>query len=294
MLMTIKQLQVKYGKQTALKIDRPIIFEKGDHIGVIGSNGAGKTTLVNALLGLIPYEGRILTQLKPEQMAVHMQQNEYVSTVPVKCIMEAILNTKINENRELQELISFFDFESCLTKRFNTLSGGQKQKFTIIMVMMQKAELTFYDEVTSGLDFETRQRLMEKMVKWYQDKDDTLVVISHYYEELEQMADKLLILDEGKVIAYGKKEELFETYCGKAVFVLDNNPENRKFSEGIRKLKAPDHLIALSCNDSRQEEELAVTLIRNNVDFKRSHSDIEMIFSNAREAFYAERGGAER
>ena len=121
MLMTIKQLQVKYGKQTALKIDRPIIFEKGEHIGVIGSNGAGKTTLVNALLGLIPYEGRSLTQLKPEQMAVHMQQNEYVTTVPVKCIMEAILNTKIKENRELQELISFFDFESCLTKRFNAL-----------------------------------------------------------------------------------------------------------------------------------------------------------------------------
>ena len=87
MLFTIKQMQVKYGNQTALRIHEPITFEKGERIGVIGSNGAGKTTLVNALLGLVPYEGRVVTQLKPEQMAVHMQHNEYVTTVPVKCIM---------------------------------------------------------------------------------------------------------------------------------------------------------------------------------------------------------------
>lgn len=294
MLMTIKQLQVKYGKQTALKIDRPIVLEKGERIGVIGSNGAGKTTLVKALLGLIPYEGRILTQLKPEQMAVHMQQNEYVSTVPVKYIMETILDTRIKDNKELQELLSFFDFESCLSKRFNALSGGQKQKLTIIMVMMQKAELTFYDEVTSGLDFETRQKLTEKMAEWYRNREDTLVIVSHYYEELEQLADKLLILDEGNVIAYGKTKELFKEYCGKAVFVIDNNEKNRSLSEGIRKLKAPEHLIALSCNDNREEEELAAALIKSNVDFRRSHSDIEMIFSNAKETFYKTQKGAEQ
>lgn len=293
MLMTIKQMRVKYGEQTALNINEPVAFEKGERIGVIGSNGAGKTTMVNALLGLIPYEGRVITQLTPEQMAVHMQQNEYVTTVPVKCIMETILNTKIKEDDRLKELIAFFDFEDCLKKRYNTLSGGQKQKFTIIMVMMQNAELTFYDEVTSGLDFETRQKLMEKLVEWYKDKDDTLVIISHYYEELEQMADKLLILDQGNVIAYGKKEALFEMYCGKAVFLLENTPENRTLSQGIKILKSTDHQLALSCKDEREEEELAAVLIKNNVDFKRSHSDIEMIYVNAREQFYKKQGGME-
>ena len=181
MLLTIKQLQVKYGKQTALQINSPISFEKGERIGVIGANGAGKTTLVKAILGLTAYEGRIVTELKPEQMAAHMQNNAYVTTMPVKRIMEMILDTKIKENKELQELIAFFEFEGCLFKRYNALSGGQKQKFTIIMIMMQKAELTFYDEVTSGLDFETRQKLMEKMVEWYRDKEESLIIVSHYY-----------------------------------------------------------------------------------------------------------------
>ncbi len=285
MLLTIHQLQVKYGGQTALEITSPVSFEKGDRVGIIGSNGAGKSTLVKALLGLVPCQGTITTPLSPEQMAVHMQFNEYATTMPVKYVMETILNTKIRKNKELQELIDFFDFEPCLSKKFNALSGGQKQKFTIIMVMFQNAELTFYDEVTSGLDFETRQKLTEKLNAWYQAKEDTLLVVSHYYEELEQLANKILILDKGKVVAYGKKEALFSTYCGRVVYILENTPTNRALSAGLPTLKSPEHLIALSCNDQETERKMMSLLIENNVNFKRSSSDIEIMYINARERF---------
>ncbi|MCI8354908.1 MAG: ABC transporter ATP-binding protein [Lachnospiraceae bacterium] len=286
MLLRINQLLVKYGDQTALRIESPVCFERGERIGVIGSNGAGKTTLVKALLGLVPYQGKVITELTPEQMAVHMQSNRYVRTMSVRHIMETILNTRLRKDKELQRLIDFFEFGSCLDKRFAALSGGQKQKFTIILVMMQKAELTFYDEVTSGLDFETRQRLMEKMAEWYRDKENTLVVVSHYYEELEQLADKLLILDQGRVIACGKKEELFRAYCGKAILILENTLSNRDLVRDFTALKSPDHLIALSCADREEEERITPILIRNNVNFKRSNSDIEIMSINAKEAFY--------
>ena len=288
MLLTIGQLEVKYGSQTALKIEDPISFKKGERIGIIGSNGAGKSTLIKAVLGLVPYRGRIITQLKPEQMAVHMQFNGYVTTMPVRYIMETILGTKIAKNKELQELISFFDFESCLPKRFNALSGGQKQKFTIILVMFQKAGLTFYDEVTSGLDFETRQKLTEMLSQWYRDKDDTLVVISHYYEELEQLADKLLILDKGRVVDFGRKNELFERYCGRVVIIMENSGKNKELSKGFPVLKSPEHLLAISCKSKEQERDMMMILTENNVNFKRSNSDIEMMFMNARERFYAQ------
>lgn len=222
-----------------------------------------------------------------------MQSNAYATTMPVKRIMETVLDTKIKENKELQELIAFFEFEECLSKRYSALSGGQKQKFTIIMVMMQQAELTFYDEVTSGLDFETRQKLMEKMVEWYRNKEDSLVIVSHYYEELEQLADKILLLDQGKVIAYGKTRELFRTYCGDAIFILDSNPVNKSLTEGFRTLKSPNHLIALACRDKEEERRLLAVLVDNDVNFKRSSSDIEIMSINAIEQFY-ERGGKDR
>lgn len=287
MLLTIHQLQVKYGQQTALDITSPISFEKGERVGIIGSNGAGKSTLVKALLGLVPYQGTVTTPLSPDQMAVHMQSNAYATTMPVKYIMETILNTKIRQNKNLQDLIAFFDFEPCLSKKFSALSGGQKQKFTIIMVMFQNAELTFYDEVTSGLDFETRQKLTEKLSAWYRNREDTLMIVSHYYEELEQLADKILILDKGNVVAYGKKEELFHTYCGRVVYILENTPQNRTLSEGLPTLKSPDHLIALSCSDQQTEDKIVSLLITNNVNFKRSNSDIEIMYINAREQFYS-------
>lgn len=288
MLLTVKQMRVTYGKQTALDIDTAIGFEKGERIGIIGANGAGKTTFVKALLGLVPYEGSVSTNLVPEQLAAHMQFNEYVTTMPVKYIMETILDTKICRNEGLKELIRFFDFQECLSKRYSLLSGGQKQRFTIIMVMMQDAPLTFYDEVTSGLDFETRQRLMEKLVSWYENRENTLVIVSHYYEELEQLADKILLLDQGRVIAYGKKEELFQAFCGDVIYVLDNNEKNRKIAEGFRSLKAPEHLIALSCTSMEEEKELLSILTEKHINYKRSHSDIEIMSINAK-AGYEER-----
>ena len=245
MLLTVKQMQVNYGSQRALDITRPIVFGEGERIGVIGSNGAGKSTLVKALLGLVPYQGSVVTQLKKEDMAVHMQYNEYAQTMAVKHIMEMLLNTR----------------------------------------------MTIYDEVTSGLDFETRQRLMERLVKWYQDKEDTLLVISHYYDELEHLADKLLVLDQGRVVAYGGKDELFHTYCGRVIYVIDNQEANRKIAAGFRLIKAPEHLLAISAGSREEEEKITSVLLNNDVNFKRSHSDMEIMFMNAKERFYQEQEG---
>ena len=287
MLLKINHLEVRYGRQEkpALLIKKPVIFEKGERIGIIGSNGAGKTTLVKALLGLVKYRGSITTELQPEEMAAHLQFNEYVNTMSVKHIMEAILNTDIRKNKKLQKLIEYFEFAPCLGKRYKALSGGQKQRFTIIMVMMQDAPLTFYDEVTSGLDFETRQKLMEMLMKWYQDKENTLCIVSHYYEELELLADKLLILDQGKLVDYGDKKELFHKYCGKSIIITDNQEKNRELLKDFPKLASPEHLIAVSCSTVENEKIVVGCLIQNNVNFKRSNNDIEMVYMNAKTRF---------
>lgn len=283
MLLTINNLNVQYGKMTALNIIDPITIQKGDRIGVIGSNGAGKSTLIKSLLGIVNYSGSIESTITPLDMAVHMQFNEYTDSMAVKHIMEAILHTRVKKDIKLQELISYFEFEKCLNKKFKNLSGGQKQRFTIILVMMQDAPLTFYDEVTSGLDFETRQKLVDKLISWYQYKDSSLCIVSHYYEELEQLANKLLILDEGNVIAFGDKADLFKQYCGRAIIIIDNTEKNQLLTSSYPKLAAPNHLIALACNSQGVETEITTLLIQNNVNFKRSNSDIEMIFINAKE-----------
>lgn len=281
-MITINNLEVRYGKESALLIKDPISFEIGDRVGIIGSNGAGKTTLVKSILGLIKYNGSINTKIKPEEMSAHMQFNNYVDTMAVKYIIETILNTKIKNNVNLQELINFFDFNSCLNKKYSSLSGGQKQRLTIILVLIQDSPLVFFDEVTSGLDFETRKQLMSKIKEWYKNKNTTICIVSHYYEELEQLANKILILEKGRVVDFGEKEELFKKYCGKSIIVLDNNNKNIEVTKNFKKIESPEHLIAVSCKSIEEELEVTKLLIENDISFKRSNSDIEIMSINAK------------
>jgi ABC-2 type transport system ATP-binding protein len=290
-MIRINNVQVKYGNQLALSINEPIIMEDGDRIGIIGSNGAGKSTLVKTILGLTNYQGSIVTDLKPEEIAVHMQHNHYANTMAVKHIMETILNTSIKKNKMLQELITFFDFEECLKKKYSSLSGGQKQRLTIILVLIQDSPFVFFDEVTSGLDFETRQRLMTKLGEWYLDKNTTLCVVSHYYEELEQLVNKILILEAGQVVDFGNKDELFRNYCGKTVITIENNEKNKELTKSLLKLKAPAHLIALSCQNSDLEKEITGLLIKEDINFKRSNNDIEIMSINAKAHFHENKAG---
>ena len=280
-MINVEQLQVKYGEFTALEINDPITIEKGDRIGIIGLNGAGKSTFIKAILGLVKYSGKINTEVDMRNMAVHMQENNYVQSMPVKYIIQAVLNADIRKNKKLKELIDFFDFAPSLNKKFHTLSGGQKQRLTIILVLMQDAPITFFDEITSGLDFETREILMGKIKEWYKNADSALCMVTHYYDELNNLTDKLLILEKGKVVAFGKTCALFERYCGKVLIVTDNNEKNSLLTKGFAQAEAPPHLLAFSCDSIEDEIGIVTTLSTHNVDYKRVSNDIEILYANA-------------
>lgn len=280
-MVTINNLRVAYGDKVALSITDSLTFEEGDRIGIIGSNGAGKTTLVKSILGVTPYKGSITTSLRQDEMAVHLQENNYVDSMPIRYIIEGVLNISIKKDKKLQDLIQFFDMGGCLNKKFSALSGGQKQRMTIILVLLQDAKLTFFDEVTSGLDFETRQQLIHKLQEWYQDKGATICMVSHYYEELDHFVNKILILDEGKVIDFGTKEELFRKYCQHAIIILDNTPGNQEITKWYDKIAAPEHLIALVCENEKAEITIMQNLIEHDINFKRSNRDIEIMSINA-------------
>lgn len=285
-MLTINNLEVKYGKEIALSIKSTITFEVGDRIGIIGANGAGKSTLVKSILGLVKYNGSIHTNLLPEQMSAHMQENNYVVTMKIKYIIEAILGCRIKDNEKLNELIKFFNFEGCLNKKYSNLSGGQKQRLTIILVLIQDSPLVFFDEVTSGLDFETRNQLMDKISEWYKNKNSTVCIVSHYYEELERLANKILILDKGRVVDFGVKEYLFKKYCGNSVIIVQNNVIEDTLTKDFRRIEAPENLIAISCESKENELEIVNLLSSNNINFKRSNNDIEIMVMNAKSNYY--------
>lgn len=278
-MLTIKDLHVSYKDFKALQIDGTIAIKPQDRVGVIGANGAGKSTLIKACLGLLPYSGSIESAVKPEDMSVHMQQNEYVETLSTKTIMESILNTKYSTNPKLQELVAFFEFEPSLKKKYKQLSGGQKQRFTLILVLMQDAPITFFDEVTTGLDFETRQILMHKIISWYENKNVAILFVTHYYQELELLTNKLLILDKGRVVDFGTRDELFRKYCGYSVITFESTELLN--IDSFKRIKAPENTTAFACNSKEEEMELIKKLNALEINFKRSNNDVEILTMNA-------------
>lgn len=280
-MIKINNLEVKYGKNIALYI-KNLDIKKGEKVGVIGSNGAGKSTFIKALLELVDYSGEIKKDIDTKDIAVHMQFNNYAETVTVKDIIELIINGKIEKNQVVKELIEFFDFSDCLNKIYKKLSGGQKQRLTLILVMASNSSLTIFDEVTSGLDFETREKLMKKLKEWYKYKDTTLILISHYYEELENLVDKLLILDNGKVVDFGNKKDLFKKYCGNVVFIINNSEFNKKLFEKEKTVEISKEKLAILIDDKKEERKIVDKLIEKDIDYTRTKNDIELVVTLAK------------
>lgn len=171
-MLEISNLEVKYKNFSALKIKEKIKVNENDFVGVIGSNGAGKTTLIKAITNQVHYKGSIV---KPNKISVHLQENNYPTVLTCKTIIEGLLKTTIKKDKKLKNLIDYFDFNDLLKRKVGQLSGGQKQKITLIMVLYQEAPLTCFDEMTTGLDFEARNKLMENIQAWYKEKK------LHYY-----------------------------------------------------------------------------------------------------------------
>ncbi|MEQ6103308.1 ATP-binding cassette domain-containing protein, partial [Staphylococcus saccharolyticus] len=222
-MLEISNLEVKYKNFSALKIKEKIKVNENDFVGVIGSNGAGKTTLIKAITNQVHYKGSIV---KPNKISVHLQENNYPTVLTCKTIIEGLLKTTIKKDKKLKNLIDYFDFNDLLKRKVGQLSGGQKQKITLIMVLYQEAPLTCFDEMTTGLDFEARNKLMENIQAWYKEKKAALLLISHYYEELEKLANKLLIIDKGEIIDFDYIDKLFLKHVGySAIVVEDENLE---------------------------------------------------------------------
>ena len=280
-MIQINNLEVKYGKNIALYI-KSLDIKKGEKLGLIGSNGAGKSTFIKALLELVDYSGEIKKDIDTKDIAVHMQFNNYAETVTVKDIIELIINGKIEKNQVVKELIEFFDFSDCLNKIYKKLSGGQKQRLTLILVMASNSSLTIFDEVTSGLDFETREKLMKKLKEWYKYKDTTLILVSHYYEELENLVDKLLILDNGKVVDFGNKKDLFKKYCGNVVFIINNSEFNKKLFEKEKTVEISKEKLAILIDDKKEERKIVDKLIEKDIDYTRTKNDIELVVTLAK------------
>lgn len=224
-IIKVQGLTKKYGAVTA--VDH-ISFEveRGTMLGFLGINGAGKTTAINMLSTLLkPDSGSAqLSGYKVGQqdqeirrkIGIVYQHNclDDMLSVQENLLCRGILHgvSKKEVHRQLKSLCEILSLGEILKKKYRTLSGGQKRRCEIAAALMHTPEILFLDEPTTGLDPATRRDVWMTIEELRKNDKITVFLTTHYMEEAAG-ADKIIILDHGKIVVSGTTFELKEKYA---------------------------------------------------------------------------------
>jgi ABC-2 type transport system ATP-binding protein len=215
-IITINNVCKNYKSKKAL--DNVCLSIKQDELfGLLGVNGAGKTTLIKILCGLTRKTSGTITinnfnldkeidKIK-EIIDISPQETSVANNLTVKENLEFFANIYGNNDiKTINEIIDIFNLNEVLNQRAKTLSGGYKRRLSIAIALISKPKILFLDEPTLGLDVFARRELWNIIKKL--QKNITIILTSHYLEEIENLCDRVAILSNGKLLKTGTIEEL--------------------------------------------------------------------------------------
>lgn len=214
-MIEIDNLHKKFGKNEVLKgID--LTIDNGGIFAVLGPNGSGKTTLIKSILGMIvPNSGIIKlngTSIKKSweyrnDIDYLPQIANFPGNLTVKELITMIKDLRSSKQANDERLIELFKLQPFLDKKLNNLSGGTKQKVNLVLTFMFDSPLVILDEPTTGLDPISHIRLKE-LITAEKEKGKTILITSHIMSFVEEIADEIVFLLEGKIYFRGSIPEL--------------------------------------------------------------------------------------
>ena len=217
-IIKIENLTKRYKTKKALS-NVTLEINEGELFGLLGVNGAGKTTLIKILCllskktsGSVVINGLDIendAEKIKEIIAVSPQETAIASNLTVKENLEFFANIYAKDNSKIiNQLINQFDLGDVLSERAKTLSGGYKRRLSIAVALISKPKILFLDEPTLGLDVFSRRELWE-IIKELK-KSTTIILTSHYLEEIENLCQRVAILSKGNLVKVGTIEEIKE------------------------------------------------------------------------------------
>src|SRR6202165_4437060 len=212
----------KYGSVEALK-GVTIDIELGDVVAMLGPNGAGKTTSISLLLGLRkPTSGKaLLFGLKPDDLdarcrvGVMLQESGIPTVLKVREIVD-LFRSYYPKPMASDRAISMAGLEEKANALVKELSGGQRQRLYFALAVCGDPDVLFLDEPTVGMDVEGRRSFIERIAGVAQ-MGRTVVLTTHYLEEADQLAKRVIVIDRGLVIADASPQEIKSKVAGKRV-----------------------------------------------------------------------------
>ena len=273
-MISAKGLTKVYGEFVAVDgIDFEV--KKGEAFGLLGPNGAGKSTTMKMIASTSRRTGGELEILGKDPNVHGPEIRAHLGVVPQQDNLDREL--KVWENLmtygryfglsrkflkgKIEELLTFAQLEDKRNNKTEELSGGMKRRLTIARGLVNEPEILMLDEPTTGLDPQARHVLWDRLFS-LKELGVTLVITTHYMDEAEQLCDRLVVMDKGKIMAEGSPAELIKKYSSKEVLEVRFGSQNnaaaaKKLANlGDRIEVLPDRILVYSSNGEKELEKI--------------------------------------
>jgi len=280
-ILEVKNLTKNFGKFVAVD-NISFSLKEGEILGLLGPNGAGKTTTIQMLLGVltptsgsIQYFGKELASNR-EEILEQLNFSSTYTNFPWELSVKEVLHYTsflyaINDrNNKVQEIIDKFRLLEILNSRMSDLSAGQLTRVNLAKAFINDPKILLLDEPTASLDPEVAKLVRNFILEQQKTKNISVIFTSHNMQEVEQLCDRILFINTGKIVADDTPENLMKTLDETTVsLVIDKRKEASllKYSQDRKwKIKYEDrqHFVHLKENEIT---ELLTFLSKNNIPF---------------------------
>ena len=244
----LKNLFKSYGSVRALN-GLNLKVPKGSLYGLLGPNGAGKSTALRIICTLLDPDSGDVEVAGHNALLEEKETRRRLGYVAQEVAIDKILTgrellqlqgdlyhlNKKYKRKRIEELIQRLEMNEWIDRRCGSFSGGMKRRLDLASGLLHEPELLILDEPTVGLDIESRS-VIWGLLKELRDNETTILLSSHYLEEVDELADEMAIIDKGKVIASGKPEDLKKELGGDRVTLRVREFSDELEAESVRKL----------------------------------------------------------
>lgn len=248
-LITAKGLVKRYGDFQAVS---GIDFEvrKGESFGFLGPNGAGKSSTMRIIAATSQRSGGEMSILGKDPDLHGPEIRAHLGVVPQTDNLDTQITVEENLyiygryfglsrpfiRRKIEELLEFAQLEEKRSTKVEALSGGMKRRLTIARSLISEPEILMLDEPTTGLDPQARHILWDRLFR-LKELGVTLLITTHYMDEAEQLCDRLIVMDKGKIMAEASPQELIRVYSTKEVLeVRFGSDRNQALADQLTEL----------------------------------------------------------